>query len=232
MTAATMTRSDAARAVAGDVDGRIGNSSTVASEPVPVCVRYSSTMDDALLVAFQQGQPEAIKTVYREFARPVATVARSIVGDDHLVDDIVQQTFTKAWRASQTFDPSRRFAPWLYSIARRTAIDAARAERRPTRGDHEPETDVSVDPPSMEQTWEAFEVRRAIDTLPPEEQEVVKLSHTLRLTHSEIAQHLGIPIGTVKSRSNRAHRRLLAALGHLRAQQPPSLQAEERRQTP
>lgn len=224
------------RAPTGRTTGAVEHlrkSFSFASESEPPTVGYSFTMDDTLLAAFRAGDPDAIKTVYREFARPVATVARSIVGDDHLVDDIVQQTFTKAWRAAQSFDPSRRFAPWLYSIARRTAIDAARAERRPTRGDHEPEADVSIDPPSMEQTWEAFEVRRAIDTLPPEEQEVVKLSHTLRLTHSEIAKHLGIPIGTVKSRSNRAHRRLLVALAHLRAEQvPPPLESDERRQAP
>lgn len=231
---ATITRTDGVPAVTGNgALDRLRKSFSFASESQPPTVRYSFTMDDALLAAFREGDPDAIKTVYREFARPVATVARSIVGDDHLVDDIVQQTFTKAWRAAQTFDPTRRFAPWLYSIARRTAIDAARSERRPTRGDHEPEADVSIDPPSMEQTWEAFEVRRAIDTLPPEEQEVVKLSHTLRLTHSEIAQHLGIPIGTVKSRSNRAHRRLLVALAHLRAEQvPPPLEADDRRQAP
>lgn len=197
----------------------------------PLGVRYLWSMDESLLTAFRAGDPDAIRAVYTEFAGPVATVARSVVGNDHLVDDIVQQTFTKAWQAAQSFDPSRRFAPWLYSIARHTAIDAARAERRPTRGDHEPETDVAVKPAvSMEQTWEAYEVRRAVETLPPEEQQVVKLSHTLRLTHPEIAEHLGIPLGTVKSRSHRAHRRLLAALAHLRNDDvPPPLRADERR---
>lgn len=168
------------------------------------------------MAAFRAGDPEAVRALYRHYARPVATVARSVVGNDQaLIDDVVQQTFTKAWRAAQSFDGARRFAPWLYAIARRTAIDAVRAERRPTRGGHEPEVDVAVPPPSIEQTWEAYEVRRAIDALPPDEQAVVKLGHLLGLTHPEIAEQLGIPVGTVKSRSYRAHRRLAASLAHL-----------------
>lgn len=193
-------------------------------------VEYLSTMDDALLAAFREGDPQAIRVLYQEFAGPIATVARSVVGNDHLVDDIVQQTFTKAWRASQSFDPSRKFAPWLFSIARRAAIDAVRAERRPSRGDHEPEVDRPVGPPSMEQAWEAYEISRALNVLPEPERQVVELSYRLHMTQAEIAEHLDIPIGTVKSRSRRAHRRLSAELAHLReADVRPPLQSDERR---
>ena len=90
-----------------------------------------------------------------------------------------------------------------------------RAEARPTRGDHAPETDVAVTPLSFERTWEAFEVRRALDDLPPDERHVMKLVHLEGMTQAEVAEALGIPVGTVKSRSNRAHRRLAAALRHL-----------------
>ncbi len=173
-------------------------------------------MEEALLAAFRAGDPDAVRSLYQQYSRPVATVARSIVGNDQsLIDEIVQQTFTKAWRAAQSFKEHAKFSPWLYAIARRSAIDAVRAERRPTRGDHEPEVDVAVDPPSMEQTWEAYEVRRAIASLPPDEQDVVKMGHLLGMPHAEIAKQLNVPIGTVKSRSYRAHRRLAAALAHL-----------------
>lgn len=183
-----------------------------------------------MLHGFREGDPHAVRLLYREFAKPVAAVARSVVGNDHMIDDIVQQTFTKAWKSAQSFDPSRRFAPWLFSIARRTAIDAIRSESRPTIGGHEPESETPVEPPSMERTWEAFEVRRAIDTLPEDEREVVRLSYQLRLTQTEIAEHLSIPLGTVKSRSHRAHNRLTAALAHLRSEDVrPPLQADERR---
>lgn len=170
---------------------------------------------DVVIARFREGDPDAVRAVYRKYSGAVHTVARSIVGDPELTADVVQQTFIKAWRAAASFDSTRDLAPWLYAIARRTAIDALRYERRPTRGDHAPETDVAVTPISFERTWEIFEVRRAIDDLPDEERSVVRLSHLDGLSHPEIAQRLEIAVGTVKSRSYRAHRRLAAVLSHL-----------------
>ncbi len=168
-----------------------------------------------LSARFAAGDGEAVREVVAEFGGPIRTVARSMVAEPELVSEIVQQTFIKAWKASSSFDPERELAPWLYSIARRTAIDVLRRERRPTMGDHEPETDVAVMPMSFERTWERYEVRRALEQLSPEEGEVIRLSHLMGVPHSEIAQRLGLPIGTVKSRSNRALKRLAVALGHL-----------------
>lgn len=168
-----------------------------------------------LAADFRTGDEAAVRAVYQRYGGAVATVARSMVSQPELVEEIVQQTFLKAWRAANTFDDSRDLAPWLYAIARRTAIDVIRRERKPTTGDHEPETDVAVLPLSFEQTFEAFEVRRAIDTLPEEERAVVEMSHRFGFTHLEIAEHLGVPVGTVKSRSARAHKRLAAVLRHL-----------------
>jgi len=187
-------------------------------------------MTDAGLVArFKAGEAEAVGEVYRQYAGPVFTVARSIVHDRELAADVVQQTFVKAWRAASTFEGDRQLAPWLYSIARNTAIDLLRHDANPTRGHHEQLVDGTpasqVDGVSLEQTWERFEIRRAIDALPAEEREVVRRSHLLGQTHDEIARQLGIPIGTVKSRSGRAHKRLAHALGHLSAHQPTANQA-------
>lgn len=172
-------------------------------------------MDD-VIEAFRRGEPEAVRVLYRRHAGAVHTVARSIVGDDaELCADVVQQTFLKAWRAADRFDGQRDLAPWLYTIARRSAIDAIRRERHPTRGGHLPEVEAAVDPPSLARTWEVHQLRLALDELPEEEREVVRLSHLEGLTHAEIADRLDIPIGTVKSRSHRAMRRLGHALAHL-----------------
>jgi len=172
-----------------------------------------------LIERFRAGDPDAVRAVYQEHAGAVFTVARSIVRDRELAADVVQQTFVKAWRAASTFEGNRQLAPWLYSIARHTAIDMVRAESKPTRGGHAPETDVGVQPETFERTWERFEVRRAVDALPETEREVVRLSHLMGHTHEAIAEQLQIPIGTVKSRSARAHKRLAAALLHLSANQ-------------
>lgn len=176
-------------------------------------------MDDDL-VGFRSGDPDAVRAVYRRYAGPVHTVARAIVGDDReLCADVVQQTFLKAWRAADRLDVDRPIAPWLYAIARRTAIDALRRERHPTRGGAAAAVDVPVDPPSMERTWALHELRRALDALPEEERQVIRLSHLEGLTHPEIAARLDVPVGTVKSRSHRAMGRLGRALAHLTA--PP-----------
>ncbi|MEM7140122.1 MAG: sigma-70 family RNA polymerase sigma factor [Actinomycetota bacterium] len=172
-------------------------------------------LPDDVIARFRAGDEAAIRAVYRHYGGAVQTVARSMIGDPELVADVVQQTFVKAWRAAASFEEGRDLAPWLYTIARRTAVDALRREQQPTRGDHEPETDVAVTTISFERTWEIHEVRRALDTLPADEREVVKLSHLVGLSHPEIAERMGVPVGTVKSRSARAHKRLAAALGHV-----------------
>lgn len=175
-------------------------------------------MDD-VIEGFRAGDPDAVREVYRRHAGAVTTVARSILRDPQLVADAVQQTFLKAWRGAGAFDTSRDLAPWLYTIARRASIDLLRSERRPTIGDHDPEVDAAVETLSFERTWETFEVRQALDDLPDDEREVLRLSHLLGYSHPEIADRLNVPVGTVKSRSHRAHQRLAAALSHLR---PPA----------
>lgn len=168
-----------------------------------------------VIARFRTGDEDAVRAVFRHYGGAVQTVARSMTGDRELVAEIVQQTFVKAWRAAASFDVTRDLAPWLYTIARRTAVDVLRREMQPTRGDHEPETDAAVTTISFERTWEIHEVRRALDELPDGEREVVRLGHLVGLSHPEIAERLGVPVGTVKSRSARAHKRLAVALGHL-----------------
>jgi RNA polymerase sigma-70 factor (ECF subfamily) len=167
------------------------------------------------LAGFRAGDPEAVREVYRRHAGAVHTVARSMVGDPELAADVVQQTFVKAWRAAASFQEGRELAPWLYSIARRTAIDVLRHERRPTIGGHAPEQDQAITTLSFDRTWEVLEVREAVAALPEGEREVVRLQHLEGFTQAEVAERLGVPVGTVKSRSARAHRRLAEILGHL-----------------
>lgn len=139
-------------------------------------------------------------------------VSLNVLHDRHLAADATQQTFLKAWRAAERFDPAREFAPWIYAIARRTAIDMSR-KRRAVPSEH---VDGVSTEAGLDRTWEVFEVRTALDKLPDPERVVVQMSHLEGLTHVEIASRLGIPVGTVKSRSHRAHRKLSVLLAHLR----------------
>lgn len=172
--------------------------------------------DDADLAArFAAGDETAIREVYARYAGPILTVAMGMLGKRQLADEVVQTTLLKAWRAASSFDPSRDLAPWLYAIARRVAIDVYRRESRVPDAEEISDDQVAVVPLSFERTWEAWEVRAALGRLPDDEREVMRLSHFLGMTHAEIAAHLDVPVGTVKSRSHRAHRRLAALLAHI-----------------
>ena len=179
-----------------------------------------AVLDRDVVEGFRAGKDDAVRALYRHYGRLVYTVAYRILNDRQLAEDATQQAFLQAWRASSTFDPDRDMAPWLATITRRVAIDLQRSENR------RPSTSLevaSVDdpalvtlPPSEEAVWETWQVRAAIDELPPEEREVVRLQHLQGHTHTEIAEKLGVPLGTVKSRSSRAHQHLAHRLKHLR----------------
>ncbi len=178
-------------------------------------VRFPGTIcevDRDLLERFRQGDESAVKAVYEEFSGPVHAISMSILRDHALAADATQQTFIKAWRAASSFDADRSLGPWIFAIARRTAIDIYRRQSRSLVSD---EVDGVARGPSLDVIWEVFEVRAALDRLPDQEREILRLNHFVGLTHVEIAERLGIPVGTVKSRSHRAHKRLLDLLDHL-----------------
>jgi RNA polymerase sigma-70 factor (ECF subfamily) len=165
--------------------------------------------------AFRAGDVAALGAVYDRWSRPVWSVALSVLGDAGLAEDAAQETFLRAWRAASSYDPNRPLGPWLFTIARRTAIDVLRREARPTQGGHVEEQDAAVGMPGIEHAWDTWQIRTALEELPPEERDVVRMSHFEEMTHREIAEALDVPVGTVKSRSHRAHRRLAGRLAHL-----------------
>ncbi len=156
-----------------------------------------------------------MRELYQRYGRAVFTVAYRALGDRSLAEEVVQQTFLQASRAADRVDAEKDPAPWLYSIARRAAVDAYRRERRP-RVDRDEDTEIVALPPSFEGMWEAWEVRSALDRLADDERSIVRAIHHRGLTHQQTAEQLGIPIGTVRSRSHRAHKRLAVLLAHLR----------------
>jgi RNA polymerase sigma factor (sigma-70 family) len=157
----------------------------------------------------------ALTDVFDEYAGPMLAVATRLLADRRLAEEAVQQAFVQAWRAAGRFDPQRPLGPWLRSIVRRTAVDAWRRERRHqarTLDEVAPGDLPSIAPPAIEDTSDAWDLRRALDRLPPAEREVVRLAHLDQLTQPEIADRLGIPLGTVKSRTHSAYGKLRAAL--------------------
>jgi RNA polymerase sigma-70 factor (ECF subfamily) len=172
------------------------------------------------LEAFRHGDPAGTRALYQAYGRLVYAVAHRVLGSHELAEEATQQTFVRAWQAADRIDVDRDPAAWLATISKRAAIDIYRREaRRPKRA----LADVPADDPSLVTlppdlgTLDAvWHVRRAIDELPGDEATVIRLQHLDGLTQQEIAERLGLALGTVKSRGHRAHQRLAAVLGHLR----------------
>ncbi len=190
----------------------------------PIAIKAEDRLSPAVRERFRSGDLEALGEVYDAYSGPVHTVVRGILGGGGQADDAVQEAFMRAWRGAGSFDPDRPLGPWLFTIARRTSIDILRKEGRPTRSNHDELTDINLsggggaatgDLPGIEEAWEKWEIRVALEQLPEEERAVLMLSHYHGFTHPQIADHLGIPAGTVKSRSHRAHQRLSGLLQHL-----------------
>src|SRR5262249_31658053 len=172
------------------------------------------------LEAFREGDPHAVRAMYRRYGHLVYSVARRVLTRHELADEATQRTVGRAWQAADRVDPNRDPAGWLATIAKRVAIDMYRYEsRRPSASinDVAPNAPAVVTlPPELETLDAMWQVRRAISELSDEEAVVVRMQHLERMTHAEIADALGIAIGTVKSRSHRAHGKLATLLGHLR----------------
>lgn len=186
-------------------------------EPNPALVRNVEQMDvERLMRRFREGDPDAVRDLYELYGRAVFAIATRALRDRGLAEEAVQLTFLQAWRAASRFEGDRDPRPWLYTITRRVCVDLYRRERRHVTsvGDDEPE--VVVLPVSFESLWETWQVRLALDELSDPEREVLAATHYLGLTQQEAARKLDIPIGTVKSRMHRAHRKLAGLLTHVR----------------
>ena len=162
-----------------------------------------------------------VRVVYQTYGRLVFSIGYRVLGDTGLAEDATQQTFVQAWRAAGSYDPGRPLGAWITTIAKRVAIDVYRREKR-HRNLENVETAVSSTlttlPPSVEQIHDVAAVRLALDALPTPDRELIRMQHFDELSHAEIARELEIPLGTVKSRTFRAHRRLAGLLAHLRAE--------------
>lgn len=200
--------------------GPSNTAATVMRDPRATGRRRAPELDADVRARFRDGDPEAVRAAYSAYGRLVYAIARTVLADRGLCEEATQQTFLNAWRAAATVDPGRELGPWLATIARRVSIDLYRREVRRAAGPLEavPADDSALVSPAVaaEDMCDVWEVRRAVSLLPDDEREVVRAQHFEGLTHGQIAARLGVPVGTVKSRSFRAHRRLASELGHLR----------------
>jgi RNA polymerase sigma-70 factor (ECF subfamily) len=160
----------------------------------------------------------AFETLYHRYARPVFGLALRRLGDRMRAEDAVQETFAAVWRSARTYRPDRGAgAPWLYAVARNAIVDRSRARSEPP-GEA---PDAVADEPGPEEQTEAadvsWRVHRALEDLPQNERDVIELAYYGGLSQSEVADFLGIPLGTVKTRTRSGLGRLADLLeGELR----------------
>ena len=174
--------------------------------------------DAELLQRVGGGDRDAFETLYRRYARSVFGMALRRLGDRGTAEDAVQETFSSIWRSAASYRPERGpGAPWLYAVARNAIAD--RGRRRPEPVAEVPDTPDGDPLPNerAEAEWVSWRVHRALEELPPNERQVIELAYWGGLSQSAVAEFLGIPLGTVKTRTRTGLARLASALeGELR----------------
>jgi len=172
-----------------------------------------SASDGELIRQAGLGDRAALERLYDRYARTVFGLALRRLGDRGRAEDAVQETFVSIWRAAKTYDPERGpGAPWLFAVARNAIADRSRARTEPPVESTE-EVSLEAGPADRaEQAWTQWRVHRALEELPEPEREVIALAYWRGLSQSEVAGSLGIPLGTVKTRTRSALQRLAGIL--------------------
>jgi RNA polymerase sigma-70 factor, ECF subfamily len=168
-----------------------------------------TTSDGDLIQRAARGDRSAFDELYQRYARPVFGLALRRLGDRGRAEDALQETFASVWRSAASYRPDRGpGAPWLYAVARNAIVDRARARTETPAEIPDRAADEPGPADAAEQTWVAWRVHRALEELSEREREVISLAYWSGLSQSEVAEFLGIPLGTVKTRTRAALARL------------------------
>lgn len=167
------------------------------------------------------GDRSAFEELYRRYGGPAYGIALRVTAQDLIAQEVVQESFLALWRAPEAFDPARgAFRSFFLSLVHHRAVDAVRREerlRQRTERASNLEPGVGEDP-AEDVVQDAYirvrskEVREALADLPAEQRRVLDMAYFDGKTQATIAEELGIPIGTVKTRTLAAMRKLRAAL--------------------
>jgi RNA polymerase sigma-70 factor, ECF subfamily len=171
--------------------------------------------DRDLIVAMAAGDSEALRSLNARYGRMLATLARRFLSNESDAEEVVADVLWQAWREAKTFDSSRgSVSVWLVTLARSRAIDRLRANRaRKPSLTEQPASEPVPDPAAdIHQAQRARIVRAALSGLDSNERAALQLAYFSDLSQSEVAEKLGIPLGTVKTRMRSAMMKLREAL--------------------
>lgn len=213
------------RRVSSQTEQRPGDdqqSTATSSRPVEARSVNHLASDTELALA---GHAEAFAELIRRHQSGVYWALYRMMGNALDAEDLAQDTFVRAYLALPSFDPRYRFGSWLHQIAVNLAINRRRRRCRellpapdPLTGESFfellPGLDAHEQPTSVTEAHDvADRLRRAVMELPPDFRDVLIMRHVMELSYAEISQATGLPIGTVKSRLDRARRRLAELVG-------------------
>lgn len=173
---------------------------------------------DMIRAIAAHGDRDAFADLFNHFAPRVKSYLLRLGAPPELAEELAQETLLSVWRKAAAFDSGRAAAStWIFTIARNLRIDAFRRARRADPAEDPSDTPDAPKTPddALAAVQSETRIRHALLSLPPEQAEVVRLSFFSDKPHSEIAEDLALPLGTVKSRMRLALSRLRDILGDL-----------------
>jgi RNA polymerase sigma-70 factor (ECF subfamily) len=178
---------------------------------------FAHLSDEAVVALVARSDEEALAELYDRFGRVAYGLALRIVRDEKLAEDAVQEGFLTVWRNADRFMPERgKASTWLLTLVHRRAVDLVRREDR-RRTDPLPETaELTSGDSAEDDAWLRFErerVQAALRQLPDQQREALELAYYGGFSQSELAERLGQPVGTIKSRMFTGLARLRELLG-------------------
>jgi RNA polymerase sigma-70 factor (ECF subfamily) len=172
--------------------------------------------DEALVALAARSEHSALAELYDRYGRPAYGLALRVVRDESLAEDAVQEAFLTVWRTAARFVPEKgKASTWILTLVHRRAVDVVRREQR-RRADSLEQAPEPGGGGADEEAWLRLQrerVQAALKQLPDQQREALELAYYGGFTQSELAERLGQPIGTIKSRMFTGLTRLRELLG-------------------
>jgi RNA polymerase sigma factor (sigma-70 family) len=165
---------------------------------------FAHLSDEAVVALVARSDEDALAELYDRFGRVAYGLARRVLRDDKLAEDAVQEGFLTAWRNADRFMPERaKASTWLLTFVHRRAVDLVRREDRRRAEPFAETTEPTPAESAEDDAWLRFErerVQHALRQLPDQQREALELAYYGGFTQTELAERLGQPVGTIKSR--------------------------------